>query len=218
MTCTCSSTARFTARHFDDKRARAELRTYHRNGPGPTTLRLLNGLRAVGATQGAVLDIGAGVGVLTFELLKAGMGQALCVDLSPAALAVGGEEAERQGCGGRIALREADFVAVASELAPADVVTLDRVVCCYPAYAPLLEAAAQHAHRFLALSYPRSRWFVRTALWAENVLRQLQGDSFRAFVHSPAAMAILLRQNGFVRVHRESTMAWHADIYARGAA
>lgn len=218
MTCTCSPTAGFTARHFDDKRAGAELRTYHRNGPGPTTQRLLNGLRAAGANHGAVLDIGAGVGVLTFELLKAGVDQALCVDLSPASLAVGREEAERQGCAGRIAWREADFVVVAPELAPADVVTLDRVVCCYPAYAPLLEAAAQHTLRFLALSYPRSRWFVRTAVWAENVLRQVQGDPFRAFVHSPAAMAMLLRQNGFLRVHRESTLAWHADIYARQAA
>jgi SAM-dependent methyltransferase len=216
--CTCSPTAGFTARHFDDKRARAELRTYHRNGPGPTTRRLLNGLRAVGGNHAAVLDIGAGVGVLTFELLKAGVGQALCVDLSPASLAVGREEAERQGYADRIASREADFVAVAAELAPADVVTLDRVVCCYPAYAPLLEAAARHARRFLALSYPRSRWFVRTALWAENVVRQVQGDPFRAFVHSPAAMAILLRQRGFVRVYRESTIGWHADIYARDAA
>jgi 2-polyprenyl-3-methyl-5-hydroxy-6-metoxy-1,4-benzoquinol methylase len=218
MTCTCSPTAGFTARHFDDKRARAELRTYHRNGPGPTTQRLLNGLRAVGATHGALLDIGAGVGVLTFELLKAGVDQALCVDLSPASLAVGREEAERQGCAGRIASREADLGAVAAELAPPDVVTLDRVVCCYPVYSALLEAAARHARQFLALSYPRSRWFVRKALWAENVVRQVQGDPFRAFVHSPAAMAILLRQRGFVRVYRESTIGWHADIYARDAA
>jgi len=216
--CSCTPAAGFTARHFDDKRARAELRTYHRNGPGPTTRRLLNGLRAVGANHGAVLDIGAGVGVLTLELLKAGMERALCVDLSPASLAVGREEAQRQGFAGRVAYREADFVAVAPEVTPADVVTLDRVVCCYPAYAPLLAAAAQHARRFLAVSYPRSRWLVRTLLRAENLLRQVRGDSFRAFVHSPQAMSLLLQQNGLRRVHRESTMAWYADIYARDQA
>ena len=218
MTCTCSPAAGFAARHFDEKWARAELRTYHRNGARPTTRLLLNGLRGVRANRGTVLDIGAGIGVLAFELLKAGVDQALCVDLSPVSLAVGREEAERQGCADRFTTREADFVTVAPELAPADIVTLDRVVCCYPAYAPLLEAAALHAQQFLALSFPRSRWFVRTALWVENGLRQLRGDPFRAFVHSPAAMAALLRRCGFSRVHRTSTLAWHADIYARDVA
>ena len=123
MTCTCSPTAGFAARHFDEKWARVELRTYHRNGPRPTTRLLLNGLREVGANRGAVLDIGAGIGVLAFELLKTGVHQALCVDLSPASLAVGREEAERQGFADRITMREADFVAVAPELAPADIVT-----------------------------------------------------------------------------------------------
>ena len=217
MTCSCSATTAFTARHFDDKRARAELKAYHRNGPGPTTRRLLAGLRTLGGTEGTLLDIGAGIGVLTFELLKIGVDRAHCVDLSPASVAIGRAEAERQGWAGKIRWREADFVSVAPELEPADVVSLDRVVCCYPAYRPLLGEAAKHTRRFLALSYPRGRWFVRAALWVENVLRRGRGNPFRAFVHSPAALDTLLRQTGFTRTYQESTLAWHADIYVRDA-
>jgi SAM-dependent methyltransferase len=217
MTCSCSATTAFTAQHFDDKRARAELEAYHRKGPGPTTQRLLTGLRTVGATEGTLLDIGAGIGVLTMELLKAGVDRAQCVDLSPASVAIGQVEAERQGWAGKIRWREADFVTVAPELELADVVSLDRVVCCYPAYRPLLESAAQHSRRFLALSYPRGRWFVRAAVWVENALRRVRGNPFRAFVHSPAALDSLLRQSGFTRRYQESTIAWHADIYARDA-
>jgi magnesium-protoporphyrin O-methyltransferase len=217
MTCSCSATTAFTARQFDDKRARAELRAYHRRGPGPTTQRLLSGLRAFGAPRGTLLDVGAGIGVLTFELLKAGMDRADCVDLSPASIAIGRAEAARQGWAGKLRWREADFVTVAPELEPADVVSLDRVVCCYPEYRPLLEEAARHTRRFLALSYPRDRWFVRAALWVENAFRRVRGNPFRAFVHSPAALDTLLRQSGFNRRFQESTLAWRADIYARSA-
>jgi len=215
MTCSCSATTAFTARHFDDKRARAELEAYHRKGPGPTTRRLLTGLQTLGATEGTLLDVGAGIGVLTFELLKAGMARAQCVDLSPASVTIGRAEAERQGWAGKIRWREADFVTVAPELEPADVVSLDRVVCCYPAYRPLLEEAAEHTRRFLALSYPRGRWFVRAALGVENALRRVRGNPFRAFVHPPTALDALLRQSGFTRTYQASTLAWHADIYAR---
>lgn len=215
MTCSCAGAAAFTAQHFDDQRARAELEAYHRRGPGPTTRRLLAGLRLVGATEGTLLDIGSGIGILTFELLKSGLDQAHCVDLSPASLAIGRTEAEQQGRAGRIRWLEADFVTAAPQLEPADVVTLDRVVCCYPAYRPLLEEATRLTQRFLALSYPRDRWFVRAALWVENALRRLRGNPFRAFVHSPEAMDSLLRQRGFTRTHQEATLAWDADIYTR---
>src|ERR1041385_1488639 len=58
---------------------------------------------------------------------------------------------------GRIEWVEGDFVAVAATVPSADLVALDRVVCCYPAYAPLLEQAAAHSRRLLAMSYPRDR-------------------------------------------------------------
>ena len=215
MTCCCGSTTAATARQFDAKRARAELAAYHRRGPGPTTRRLLGGLGSVGGTAGSLLDVGSGVGVLTFELLKRGVVRAYCVDLSADSLAAGREEATRQGRAGSIRWQQADFVAAAPELEPADLVTLDRVVCCYPDYRPLLENATRLARRFLALSYPRDRWFVHVALWVENTLRRLRDNPFRAFVHSPMELEVLLRQRGFTRTHRESSPAWHADIYVR---
>jgi hypothetical protein len=39
-------------------------------------------------------------------------------------------------------------------VAPADLVILHRVVCCYPDYERLLTAAADHARRALVFSYP----------------------------------------------------------------
>jgi magnesium-protoporphyrin O-methyltransferase len=97
----------------------------------------------------------------------------------------------------------------------ADVVTLDRVVCCYPAYRPLVEQAAEHSRRFAALVYPRDRWFVRLFLRLENLWLRLRGSEFRAFVHSPTAIDEVLRSSGFSAAGRDDTLAWEVRLYAR---
>ena len=217
MACSCSSVITSTARHFDERRVRKELAAYRSAGPAPTTRGLLRQLSGVDPLPASVLEIGSGIGALSLELLQAGVKHAMCVDMSAAALAANAEEAYRRGMAGRITRVEADFVAIAPTLPSADLVALDRVVCCYPAYVPLLEQATAHSHHLLAMSYPRDRWWVRLVLWVENAWRRLRGDQFRAFVHSPAAMEDLVRGRGFRRVRAVATFAWRMELYARNA-
>ena len=164
-----------------------------------------------------VLDIGSGIGAMSLELLEAGVKYAVCVDMSPASLAANAEEAQRRGVGDRIEQVEGDFVATASALPMVELAVLDRVVCCYPAYAPLLEQATAHSRRLLALSYPRDRWWVRLAMGIENAWRGIRGDDFRSFVHPPAAIAEVLQRGGFTRVSELSTFAWQMELYARSS-
>ena len=162
-----------------------------------------------------VLDIGSGIGAMSLELLEAGVQHAICVDMSPAALAANAEEAKRRGVGDRIEQVEGDFVATASTLPLVDLVVLDRVVCCYPAYAPLLEQATARSRRLLTLAYPRDRWWVRLAMGIENASRGIRGDDFRSFVHRPAAMAEILHRGGFTRSRALSTFIWQMELYVR---
>lgn len=214
MVCDCSTHRRAAAQMFDRAKAEKELSSYQRNGPGPTTRRLLEGLRAARAS-GTLLDIGSGSGALTFELLAGAVSEATCVDLAAGSIAVAQAEAKHRQLGGRISWREGDFVELASEVPAADIVTLDRVVCCYPLYAPLLGSAVQHSRRWLALSFPRDRWYVRWGLWIENSWRKLRKDEFRAFVHPVTALEDLLRAAGFERVYESATLVWQASVYAR---
>jgi SAM-dependent methyltransferase len=215
VSCSCSSVKTAAARHFDESRIRKELESYRSAGPGPTTRGLLSQILPLEPMPETVLDIGSGIGAVSLELLEAGVKNAICVDMSPAALAANGEEAERRGVGGRVEQREGDFVAVAPTLPPVDLVVLDRVVCCYPAYAPLLEQATAHSRRLLALSYPRDRWWVRLAMGLENAWRGIRGDDFRSFVHRPAAIADVLHRGGFTRSRELSTFAWQMELYVR---
>jgi SAM-dependent methyltransferase len=162
-----------------------------------------------------MLDIGSGIGVLSFGMLEAGVRRAICVDLSQAALAVNAEEAQRRGIGDRIERVTGDFVAIAATLPLVDLVALDRVVCCYPDFVPLLNQAAAHSRHLLAISYPRDRWWVRLAVRIENGWRRLQGDGFRAFIHPPASMQELLHHHGFTRSRTLVSFTWQMEVYTR---
>jgi hypothetical protein len=108
-----------------------------------------------------------------------------------------------------------DFVTIAHQIPVADVVTLDRVVCCYTDYKSLLREAVSRARRGVALSYPRDRWFVRLGVGIENGVRRLRSSAFRAFVHPADDMHRLIRDAGFDLVTRSQTPAWAVDVYAR---
>jgi SAM-dependent methyltransferase len=213
----CSALCDSTSEYFGAARAARDLAAYRAAGPGRTTRGLLDGLAATGVRPSTLLDVGSGIGTLSFELLDAGVETAICVDMSPAFAECGRMEAVRRGVAERISWRTADFVTVASELPPAELVTLDRVVCCYPAFNALLQHAAEHAELLLAMSYPNDRWYVRVAFRLENLLRRIRGNAFRAFVHPPDKMDALLAGAGFRRLSGISTIMWRMDIYRRAA-
>jgi magnesium-protoporphyrin O-methyltransferase len=213
----CSPPSNPTTQHFDAQRAARDLATYQKSGPDPTTLGLLAGLAGTGIRPESLLDIGAGIGALSFELLKTGVARATCVDMSQAFVEGGQAETQRRGLAARMSWRVADFLALAPSVPPADVVTLDRVVCCYPAVEPLLRQAAQHARVLLAMSYPRDRWYVRLVLAAENFVRQLRRNAFQSFVHPVADMEALLTDAGFQRVSGTGTLVWRMDVFRRVA-
>src|SRR2546421_3151278 len=71
MSTCCSSFFSANQRQFSDAVARRDLARYRRQGPDHTTRLLRDAI--VGAGQGrTVLDVGAGIGALSFELLAAG--------------------------------------------------------------------------------------------------------------------------------------------------
>lgn len=216
MPACCSTFERAAERQFNEKKAAEELKRYRTRGPGPTTRLLQEGIIQAGALEGTLLDIGSGVGSLTFGLLERGITHAVAIDASSAYNGVARQEAERLGRAGSVQFIHGDFVTVASELPLATLVTLDRVVCCYPSYEPLLDAALRHTDRCLAFSYPRDVWYVRLGVKLENVQRGLAKNPFRTFVHPVFRMEQMIRAAGFSLSSRRETWMWSVDVYTRG--
>jgi len=112
---------------------------------------------------------------------------------------------------------EGDFVAMAETVAAADAVAMDRVVCCYPHFRPLLEQALRHSRQLFGYSYPRDRWYVRLVVALDNLRRAATRNPFRSAVHSVAAMEEVITAHGFRRTRRSASLAWAVDVYVRGA-
>jgi tRNA1(Val) A37 N6-methylase TrmN6 len=215
MSACCSTFECAADQQFNEKKATKELKRYRAKGPGPTTRLLQEGLAHAGTLSGTLLDIGSGIGSLTFGLLERGVSRAVAVDASSAYNGVARQEAERLGLAKVVRFVHADFVSVASELSAATVVTLDRVVCCYPSQEALLNAALHRAEQCLALSYPRDVWYVRLGVMLENAQRRLKKNPFRTFVHPAARMEELILSAGFELSSRRGTWMWSVDVYTR---
>jgi SAM-dependent methyltransferase len=203
---------------FDRKVAERDLRRYRRRGPDATTRLMLAELRRWQLEGRQLLDVGGGIGVISAELADASLAGVTVVEASPAYL-----EVARREVGSRYWSRPTkfilgDFAAIAGTLPNVDVVTLDRVVCCYPDSEALLQGAADRARQLLAFTYPRDRWYVRILFALENFWLRLTGNGFRAFVHSPQRMGAVLEAAGLVRAERRETLTWILDLYRRGDA
>jgi magnesium-protoporphyrin O-methyltransferase len=116
--------------HFSDAVARRDLKRYRRRGPDQTTCLLRDAILEAGHGR-TVLDIGAGIGALGFELLAAGVERVTAVEAAPAYVAAAREEAGRRNVSDRLDVVQGDFVTVAGDVMQADVVAMDRVVCCF---------------------------------------------------------------------------------------
>ena len=200
---------------FGTAMARRDLRRYHRKGPDKTTRLMLGAIRAKGVSGATLLDVGAGVGVLHHELLGQEVASATHVEASSAYLAEARAETTRRGNAGWVDFVEGDFVDVALQVSDADVVTLDRVICCYPDYPRLLDAAGRKARHMCALSYPRDRWGVRLAFGVLNLFCRLRGSAFRVFVHPSAAVDAAMRKFGFRQCSFRTTVVWQVRLYER---
>jgi 2-polyprenyl-3-methyl-5-hydroxy-6-metoxy-1,4-benzoquinol methylase len=193
---------------FNERFARRIARRYRKRGLDGPSERMADFLRARGLEGATVLEIGGGVGQVQLELLKAGATRSVNLELSEEYEAEARRLAEENGVGDRIDRRFHDIATEPEAVEPADVVVLNRVVCCYPDYELLLGAAADHAQRLLVFSYPPRNALSRAIVSFTNALQALRGSDFRAFTHPPAAMLSVLDRRGLRRTYEHHGLVW----------
>lgn len=186
---------------------RRELRAYRTNGLNRRQRKLVALLEPV-LLGSSVIDIGCGIGALGTALLAKGAGHGTFVDVSSAYLGAAREVAAAAGVGERAAFYRDDFATSARPYPEADVVLLDRVVCCYPDAAALLTKAARHSQQTLVFTFPRPFWFVQVfrALCALGM--RLSKREYRFFLHDPALLVWSATGAGHTRVVVRSAGVW----------
>ena len=200
---------------FGKRQARRDLAAYRRRGPDRTTTWLIDGLAAGGAAGSTVLEIGAGVGAVHLALLEAGAVSAVDVDGSPAFVEVAREEARRTGVGDAVRYQTGDFVELAPSIEPADLVVLDRVICCYPDMDALVRLSIARARRRYGVVFPRDTAWIRALGGIANTFARLFRQRFRIWVHRTADVDAIVRAAGFVPRLERSTLFWQVVVYER---
>ena len=181
---------------FSEKTARADAQSYRRKGLDRTSRRIVDYLKERGVEGRTVLEVGGGVGAIQIELLKAGATRAISVELTPTYEQVALELLHEAGFEDRVERKVMDFAHSANEFAVADVVIMNRVICCYPDMPVLAGAAADHAGEVLVMSFPRRTWWTRSLLAAGNLALRITRRQFQVFVHPPDQILAVAERHG----------------------
>ena len=144
---------------------------------------------------------------------RAGLAGALLVALAWTVGAPTTAQAETRGYADRVRFVEGDFVELAGEIEAADLVTLDRVVCCYPDMPALVGSAARLTRRALGLVMPRGTRFMRAGVAVANLFLRLRRHPFRIYVHDPREVEAVLAEHGLERRYVREGLAWRVAVF-----
>jgi magnesium-protoporphyrin O-methyltransferase len=125
------------------------------------------------------------------------------------------ELARDKGIEDRSTFRIADLLEHPETIAPADVVVLNRVVCCSPDGVRLAGEAAHLAGRMLLLSYPRDRALVRIGSRLLNFVLRIMRRSFRVFMHPRESLYAAAQAEGLVVAETGQAFAWEFAAFRR---
>ena len=200
---------------FGAGRARRSAGRYRKSGLSRTAARIVELVAQRGVEGATVLEIGGGVGDLQLELLRRGAAKATNLELSPSYEETAARLLAENGLTDRVERRLHDIATDPDAVEPADVVVLNRVVCCYPDYRRLLGAAADHARRQLVFSHPPRNLLSRAVLGGENLGNRITRCDFRVFAHPPEAMLAVLAEHGMRPTAPTVGRVWQVESVAR---
>ena len=200
---------------FSPRFARRTLKRYRKKGVDAIERRMVGAASAGGLEGARVLEIGGGIGTLQTELLLAGAERGEIVELVGAYEPYARELARENGLEERSTFTVADVLEDPSSVDAADVVLLNRVVCCSPDGVDLTSRAAALARHTLVVSFPRDVLWVRVGLRLVNAGQRLFRRSFRVFLHSPAALATAAGVEGLTPAESGQGAIWAFAAFRR---
>ena len=104
---------------------------------------------------------------------------------------------------------------LAASVEEADIVTLDRVLCCYPDMVNLVGLSSSRARELYCLVYPRQTWYTKLLPPVANTWFWLSRNSFRVFIHRSDDVDAVVAGNGLRRAFTALSGIWLVAVYRR---
>jgi len=192
-----------------------DLRSYRRRGLEKLERELLASLPQEAYEGSRVLEIGGGIGALQAELLRRGARSGEVIELVAAYRRYAAELARDLEVEDRTAFRVHDLLAEPGSVEHADVVIMNKVICCSPEGIELVSVASTLARKALVLSFPRSTWPLRIAVRLQHLLFRLLGRKYRFYVHPFEAVAAAATAGGLLRSDSGHGAVWEHATFVR---
>lgn len=200
---------------FDDARAKKEMRDYRSTGVKKSSRPLVSILHQFPLEGKTQLDIGAGIGALIFEAFDRGLTKATYIDIAAGFRKEFLQEAGNRKLTERVDARLGDFMDLHQEVGPADLVTLDKVICCYEDYEDLVRQSVRKARRWYIYSVPRDVWWVRLVHGLGLLINKIRKDKIRSFIHPTETIEALIEEAGFQAVAVQRQREWEVKAFER---
>jgi SAM-dependent methyltransferase len=216
MDCSCDETSKISQEFDEDARDFCE--RYKNKGLSRSSKLLLKFISEDSVKDKAVLDLGCGTGGLSIELLKHGAQTSVGFDLSPRMVEAATELARATGFDSRAEFREGN--AAVADLPRSDIVVMDKVLCCYSEWRPMLKNAIGASNAMIGFTVPRDEGVTkipfRLALEIANFFqRRREGVLF--YLHPLATIDKTLRESGFKRHRKQGSRFWLVFLYSRSS-
>ncbi len=203
------------ARDFDDS-ACEFCERYKTKGLSKSSKVLLDFLVADGVKEKSTLELGCGAGGFTMELVNQGAASAVGIDLSVEMIKAANELSHARGAEDRVKYWQGN--AATADLPQADIVVMDKVICCYSDIGSLMKNATSASRDLVGFIVPRDegilKWPLRLGVWIGNVIQKRRKSIF-FYLHSLPALDKSLRESGFTRRQKKSSRFWLVFLYGR---
>ena len=169
-----------------------------------------------GQSNLSVLDIGCGTGSVHQDLLRQGVAEtAVGVDASTASLEAASQNSQSLDLEKQTSYFHADFALQAESFEAADLVVLDRVICCYPHLEGLFGTAVAHSNRYVALSYPVDARWVHAAHRLVDAILSWRGSGYHPYVHTEQDIYAIAESAGFRLAHKNRHYLWEIRVFEK---
>jgi len=164
----------------------------------------------------SVADLGCGAGGFSIELLKQGAESAIGIDLSRNMISSANDLARSNGVESKAKFRIGD--AATAKLPTSDIVIMDKVLCCYSDWRPLLGNAISASLRMVGFIVPRDEGMAkipfRLGVRVVNYFQRRKGNIL-FYLHPLSQVDQMLRDSGFTQRKKKTSRFWLVFLYSR---
>ncbi len=203
------------AREFDED-ACDFCNRYKSTGLSRSSKKLLEFIHEEGVHGRSVADLGCGAGGFSIELLKDGAESSVGFDLSPNMIQSASQLAQASGLESRARFQVGNAATV--EIPSSDIVVMDKILCCFSDWKPLLKNAMATGGSIIGFIVPRDEGIAkpcfRLGVHIVNFFQKRRGRIL-FYLHPLRLVDETLRDSGFIRRKKQGSRFWLIFLYSR---